>query len=97
MLHHLGIEGKQGTVSEMYRVLKPGGLVVGLDFAESRGRLGRGLRPLTRHFERVAENLDGLLPLMFEQAGFRDFVEPQRYILGSIALFRTAKPQLKRE
>lgn len=94
MLHHLTKDGKQGTATEMYRVLRPGGTLLGLDFAEPRGPIGRGLRPLTRRFERVAENLDGLLPVLFERAGFRGYVELGRFILGSIALFRASKPQL---
>ncbi len=93
MLHHLSREAKESTAAEMYRVLKPGGVLVGLDFAEPRSRLGKGLRPLTRHFERIAENLDGLLPLIFGQAGFRDYVELKRYFLGSIALFQGSKPE----
>ncbi|HEX8992002.1 MAG TPA: class I SAM-dependent methyltransferase [Anaerolineales bacterium] len=94
MLHHLTKDGKQGTAVEMYRVLRPGGTLLGLDFAEPRGPMGRGLRPLTRRFERVAENLDGLLPALFERAGFRGYVELRRFILGSVALFRASKPQL---
>lgn len=94
MLHHLSREGKQGTAAEMYRVLKPGGTLLGLDFAEPRGHIGRGLRPLTRRFERVAENLDGMLPLLFERAGFSGYVELRRFIFGSIALFRASKQPL---
>ena len=93
MLHHLSREAKENTAAEMFRVLKPGGLLVGLDFAEPRSGFGRGLRPLTRHFERVAENLDGLLPVMFARAGFCDYVELGRYALGSIALFQSHKPE----
>jgi ubiquinone/menaquinone biosynthesis C-methylase UbiE len=92
MLHHLNKDAKQGTAVEMYRVLKPGGVLCGLDFAEPRAPVGRSLRPLTRHFERVAENLDGFLPVMFAEAGFHGYAEPRRYILGSVALFRAVKP-----
>lgn len=92
MLHHLSREGKQGTVAEMYRVLRPGGALLGLDFAEPRGPIGRGLRPFTRRFERVAENLDGVLPILFDQAGFSGYAELRRFVFGSIALFRAYKP-----
>ncbi len=91
MLHHLDRNAKERTMVEMHRVLKPGGELVGLDFAAPRGWVGRGLRPLMRRFERVAENLDGWLPVMFRQAGFQDFIEIQRYVLGSLALFRCSK------
>ena len=93
MLHHLSREGKQGTAAEMYRVLRPGGTLLGLDFAEPRGHVGRALRPVTRRFERVAENLDGMLPVLFERAGFNRYVELRRFVFGSIALFRASKPQ----
>lgn len=91
MLHHLSKDGKQGTAVEMHRVLRPGGTLLGLDFAEPRGHIGRGLRPVTRRFERVAENLDGMLPVYFERAGFQGYVELRRFVFGSIALFRASK------
>ncbi len=91
MLHHLSEEGKQGTAAEMYRVLRPGGTLMGMDFAEPRGLIGRGLRPLARRFERVAENLDGMLPVYFERAGFSAYVELRRFVFDSIALFRASR------
>ena len=93
MLHHLSKAEKDRTIAEMFRVLKPGGAVYGLDFAEPRGPIGRGLRPLTRHFERLEENVYGLLPVMFAKAGFVGYKERGRYVLGSLALFRAGKPQ----
>ena len=91
MLHHLSRDDKQTTAQEMYRVLRPGGRLFGADFAEPRSSLGRAIRPITRRFERVAENLDGFLPVMFIEAGFKDYQEIHRYFLGSIALFQGSK------
>lgn len=91
MLHHLDRDAKEGTAHEMYRVLKPGGTLLGMDFAEPRSGLGRGMKRLTRRVERLAENMDGLLPLIFREAGFRDYAEIRRYVLGSIALFRALR------
>jgi ubiquinone/menaquinone biosynthesis C-methylase UbiE len=91
MLHHLTWEDKQNTAREIYRVLRPGGKLFGADFTAPRSPVGKALRPLTRRFERVAENVDGLLPGMFREAGFRDFMETQRYFLGSISLFQGSK------
>jgi len=92
MLHHLTGDDKQRTASEMYRVLRPGGALFGADFAPPRSRFGKTLRPLTRRFERVAENVDGLLPIMFARAGFTDYTEGgRRYLFGSIALFRALR------
>jgi ubiquinone/menaquinone biosynthesis C-methylase UbiE len=91
MLHHLTREDKQTTAREMYRVLRPGGQLFGADFAAPRRALGKAIRPITRRFERVAENVDGLLPVMFNNAGFKDYRETSRYFLGSIALFQGTK------
>ncbi len=91
MLHHLDHGAKVGTAREMYRVLKPGGELIGLDFAEPRGPVGKGLRPVTRHLERMADNVDGLLPVVFREAGFRDYAEVKRFAVGIIALFRASK------
>jgi ubiquinone/menaquinone biosynthesis C-methylase UbiE len=92
MLHHLDKKAKQETAGEMFRVLKPGGRLFGIDFAEMRGAPGRALKPFVRRFERVAENLDGLLPVMFGAAGFGEYAELRRYVLGSIASFRAIRP-----
>ncbi len=92
MLHHLTTQSKRDTLAQMFRVLKPGGRLLGLDFGEARSPVGRALRPLTRRFERVAENVDGKLPAMIAEAGFREYAELGRYVLGSIALFSASKP-----
>jgi ubiquinone/menaquinone biosynthesis C-methylase UbiE len=91
MLHHLTRDDKQTTAREMYRVLRPGGQLFGADFAAPRSAFGKAIRPLTRRFERVAENVDGFLPVMFNNAGFKDYRETSRYFLGSIALFQGSK------
>lgn len=91
MLHHLTREHKQETAQEMYRVLRPGGQLFGADFGAPRSSLGKAISPLTRRFERVAENVDGFLPVMFKAAGFKDYQETSRYLFGSIALFQGAK------
>ena len=92
MLHHLTRDDKQKTALEMYRVLRPGGKLFGADFAEPRSFVGKSIRPLTRHFERVADNVDGFLPVMFRNAGFKNYTEGQRrYLFGSIASFQGFK------
>ncbi|MBI3737513.1 MAG: class I SAM-dependent methyltransferase [Chloroflexi bacterium] len=91
MLHHLDRDAKQRTAAEMYRVLRPGGRLIGLDFAEPRSAFGKILRPLTRHLERVDDNLDGFLPIMFDKAGFKNYSETRRYLGGVISLFQASK------
>jgi ubiquinone/menaquinone biosynthesis C-methylase UbiE len=91
MLHHLSREDKERTAAEMFRVLRPGGRLCGMDFAAALGPVGKTLRPFTRHLERVADNVEGLLPAIFRSAGFQDYRELRRYVLGSISLFQASK------
>jgi SAM-dependent methyltransferase len=91
MLHHVVREDKQKTAQEMYRVLRPDGRLFGADFAAPRSWFGKTIRPLTRRLERVADNLDGFLPVMFQEGGFSNYTETQRYFFGSIALFQASK------
>jgi ubiquinone/menaquinone biosynthesis C-methylase UbiE len=91
MLHHLTRDDKLTTAQEMYRILRPGGQLFGADFGEPRSSFGKAIRPLTRRFERVAENVDGFLPVMFSEAGFKDYRETGRYFLGSISVFQGTK------
>jgi ubiquinone/menaquinone biosynthesis C-methylase UbiE len=72
MLHHLTREDKLKTAQEMYRILRSGGQLFGADFGEPRSSFGKAIRPFTRRFERVAENVDGFLPAMFTNAGFKN-------------------------
>ncbi len=91
MLHHLSREDKIRTAAELYRVLKPAGRLIGLDFTEARGAVGRSLKPFASRLERVADNLEGFLPILVSQAGFCDYQETHRYVFGSISLFQGYK------
>ncbi len=91
MLHHLDRAAKLQTASEMYRVLRHGGTLLGVDFTTSRGALGKAVQPLARRLERISDNLEGFLPVMFARAGFQDYQEVSRYVFGSLSLFRGSK------
>ncbi len=91
MLHHLNKEDKQKTARKMYRALCSGGRLLGADLGESRGFFGKILRPFLRHLERVADNLDGSLIMLLENAGFKNYKEMGRYFFGVISLFQSAK------
>jgi hypothetical protein len=45
-------------------------------------------------FETTADNVSGLLPELFQAAGFEDIQEPTRYmtIVGTLSLYRARKP-----
>ncbi|SRR5581483_2398142 len=91
MLHHLDRDAKQRTAIEMYRVLRPAGRLVGMDFTASRGFFWTAVKPFTRRLERVADNLDDFLPVMFGEAGFDNYTETRRYFFGAISLFQACK------
>ncbi len=91
MLHHLDRDAKTKTAAEMHRVLRSGGRMYGLDFVEPRTRFGRALRRLLRPLERVADNLDGYLPRIFQAAGFETYRETRSYLFGLLSQFQAAK------
>jgi ubiquinone/menaquinone biosynthesis C-methylase UbiE len=66
----LSREAKQSMLREAYRVLKAGGELLIADFAPPHTRWGRRMAPVLRRFEPIADNLDGMLPVLFEGAGF---------------------------
>jgi ubiquinone/menaquinone biosynthesis C-methylase UbiE len=93
MLHHLSREQKRRALSEAWRVLKPDGLLGIADFGRPHTRFTRSVAVVLRHFEQVADNVDGLLPSLTERAGFDQVEEPARYatVFGTVTLYRAYK------
>lgn len=91
MLHHLDRDAKQKTALEAYRILRTDGRLFGIDFVEPRTFSGKVIRPLVRHGERIADHMDGFLPVMFREAGFKDYLETHPYLLGIISSFQTSR------
>jgi len=91
MLHHLSRADKQKTAAEMYRVLRPGGQLFGVDFTQPQTRVGNAIKRLVQRFERVADNFEGFLPLTFGEAGFKSYFETHHYLFGTISLFQSPK------
>jgi ubiquinone/menaquinone biosynthesis C-methylase UbiE len=71
MIHHLKTPDKEKAAHELYRILKPGGQLHIIDFGKPRTFYGKLLGPFLHGFEEANDNIDGRLPLIFEQAGFR--------------------------
>jgi len=91
MLHHLERDDKQKTAMEVFRALRPGGQLFGVDFVELQNFSGKAIRSMMRRDERIADNFDGFLPIMFREAGFKDYLETGHYVFGTISLFQTSK------
>jgi ubiquinone/menaquinone biosynthesis C-methylase UbiE len=90
----LNREAKTLAIREAYRVLRRGGELHIADFGQPHTWWGRLVAPLVRRFEPIADNLDGILPVRYREAGFVDIVEATRYatIFGTISILSGNKP-----
>ena len=70
VFHHLSSKVKRAALSEIYRVLRPGGELHILDFGAPSTELGKVTAPIIRRLEQAADNIDGLLPALASEAGF---------------------------
>ena len=75
MIHHLPTEAKRGLFREVARVLAPGGRFHALDFGPPRGLWSRLAARALRGHGSIAENLEGRLPALMEEAGLEEVRE----------------------
>lgn len=75
VFHHLGADVKRRALHEVQRVLRPDGLFLLQDFGPQVTRWERLLGRLFPKGPELRENLDGLLPGLMRDAGFRDVEE----------------------
>ena len=97
MLHHLTRSEKVRTLEEIFRVLRPGGELHVADWGRPHNLLMRALAFSVRlgdSFARTADNMKGLLPVLFRDAGFEDVSETARFatLFGTLSLFKARKP-----
>ncbi|SEW52760.1 class I SAM-dependent methyltransferase [Chitinophaga arvensicola] len=96
VFHQLDTASKQSCLKEIYRVLKPGGILVIGDWGKARSGLMRFAFyavQLTDGFKITNDSVKGLLPLYIDQAGFKDVTE-SGYInttIGSYSYYRARK------
>jgi SAM-dependent methyltransferase len=95
--HHLMPDAKGRTLTEVGRVLRPGGSLHVADWGRPSDPVMAALSLSVQAFdgfEVTAENLRGELPALFEQAGLEDARELERLRtpLGTLALYRARKP-----
>lgn len=94
MLHHLTTDNKLRTLHEVYRVLQPGGALYVLDFGKPHTTLAYLISLIVRNFEQVADNIQGLLPIMLGRAGFISIAEIAHFmtVAGTLTLYKAQKP-----
>jgi ubiquinone/menaquinone biosynthesis C-methylase UbiE len=94
MFHHLTLEDKVNALWEVWRVLRPGGELYILDFGKPHTLAARLISLLVRQMEETADEIDGLLPDLLRQAGFRDAQEMNQRmtIFGTLSVYKGLKP-----
>ena len=95
--HHLVLRDKERTISEVARVLRPGGELHVADWGEPRSATAKLGAVAIRRFdgdEPTRDNLAGRLPELFEAGGLEDAHERERVSapLGVISLYSARRP-----
>ncbi len=96
-LHHLNTENKLDTLKQMYRVLKPGGMLHIADWTSPSNKIMRllfyGVQILDG-FETTTDNINGMLPEFIEDAGFSNVVLACTFdtVHGTIGLYTAQRP-----
>ncbi len=96
LLHHLTKENKLKTLTEILRVLKPGGELHLADWGKAQNMIMRLAFldiQLLDGFETTNENVQGLLTRYLEDGGFESVEETKRYttIFGTLSLYKALK------
>jgi ubiquinone/menaquinone biosynthesis C-methylase UbiE len=91
--HHLDRADKQQALVEVSRVLRPGGLLLLMDFGRPHTAYTQAISLGLRQFEHVADNIAGQLPPLMSGAGFLRVAELAQYTtaLGTISIYRGYK------
>ena len=98
LFHHLTRENKVRTLTEVFRVLRPGGQLHVADWGTPSNismRIAFLSVQMLDGFKTTADNLNGLLPELFSSAGFEVAQESAQYmtISGTLSLYKARKPR----
>jgi ubiquinone/menaquinone biosynthesis C-methylase UbiE len=93
MLHHLRGAEKLKTLTEIHRVLKPGGRLELVDFAVRNGAGQSRLQRWLHSDHRVEHNSESHVLALMAESGFTHarVVERARVLLGPIAYYRAPR------
>jgi len=96
VFHHLTAANKLRALREVFRVLKPGGEFHLLDFGRPTSLWMRLISIPIAHMEEASDNVNGLLPVILLEAGFRNTVETRHFKspLGELIHYQAAHPKL---
>ena len=97
MLHHLTRAEKQRTLTELFRVLRPGGHLYIADWGRAHDIFMRGaflVVQLLDGFKTTSDNVQGALPALIAAAGFQGVRETERMRtpVGTLSLYRGDRP-----
>jgi ubiquinone/menaquinone biosynthesis C-methylase UbiE len=93
--HHLPSATKRTALAEVYRVLRPGGRLLLVDFGARPGRRVPWWQRLFETVEYLEDNVRGLLPRFLADVGFVDVRPAQRRFPG-VEYLAAEKPVLDR-
>lgn len=96
LFHHLTREQKIETLKEIHRVLQPEGELHVADWGKASNRAMRAVFLLVQvldGFKTTTDNVNGLLPVLMEEAGFAEVEETKRFVtvFGTLSLYRARK------
>ncbi len=93
VMHHLSTSDKLRTFAEIHRVLKSAGQVHIADFGPPANPYSRVISRLLAHLEPVADNIEGRLPTMLQEAGFQRVQTHDQFqtAFGTLALISAIK------